>query len=306
MRTLEEILDEYHKKQAKAIARAEHEERVFFEEHKDALSKKDKMRHAALDYMKDCLKEGARPDLESAKSEINRIKNEIPVFSPRYECPVCKDTGFVKTQTGAVFCDCLLERMYCEIYGGRSIKELEGDFAKFDRSIFKDKKQLEDAEYVKDLLLEYIEEFPNNSTRTVLFMGEAGLGKTFLMSALAKELYKKTRRVLFIDSFSLFSVFHKNRLGVMKALDPIFDADVLMIDDLGTEPLTQNVTREYFFKLIEYRTLHNMHTFVTTNLGYAALKDRYTEKSVSRMLCADYAAVLDFHGRDLRLDGKGV
>ena len=48
-----------------------------------------------------------------------------------------------------------------------------------------------------------------------------------------------------------------------------------------------------------------MHTFATTNLGYAALKERYTEKSVSRMLSTDRAAVLDFHGRDLRLDKKG-
>ena len=305
MRTLEEILDEYAKKQAKARAKAEQEERAFFEDNAEVLSKKNEMRHAALAYMKDCLTEGVQPDRERAESVVDSIKKGVPVFSPKYECSACGDTGFIKTDRGAVFCDCLLERMYCEIYGGQNVEELAGEVSKFDRGIFKDRKQLEDAEYVRDLLLEYIEEFPNNATRTVLFMGEAGLGKTFLMSAVAKELYKKTRRVLFIDSFSLFSAFHKNRLGTLNALDPIFDADVLMIDDLGTEPFTQNVTREYFFRLIEYRTLHRMHTFATTNLGYAALKERYTEKSVSRMLSTDRAAVLDFHGRDLRLDKKG-
>lgn len=54
MRTLEEILDEYAKKQAKARAKAEQEERAFFEDNAEVLSKKNEMRHAALAYMKDC------------------------------------------------------------------------------------------------------------------------------------------------------------------------------------------------------------------------------------------------------------
>ena len=62
MKTLEEILDEYAKKQAKARAKAEHEERAFFEDNAEVLSKKNEMRHAALAYMKDCLTEGVQPE----------------------------------------------------------------------------------------------------------------------------------------------------------------------------------------------------------------------------------------------------
>lgn len=301
--TLDEILDEYAKKRSKAISIAESKEREYYSGSADLKQKRDEMRRLALSYMKGVLSEGESPDRERAKSEIAKLKTAAPTFSPQYECPLCGDTGYIFTQSGAQMCDCLLERMYTDIYGGQAISSLKGDFSRFDESIFKEEKQLEDARYVRGLLLDYIRDFPKNSTRVVLFQGEAGLGKTFMMGALARELYKKTRRVLFIDSFSLFKAFHRNRLGELDALDPIFDADVLMIDDLGTEPFTQNVTREYFFKLLEHRTFHKLHTFATTNLNYQGLKDRYTEKSVSRMLSNVYAAVLDFNGVDLRIRG---
>lgn len=84
-------------------------------------------------------------------------------------------------------------------------------------------------------------------------------------------------------------------------LEPVYDAKVLVIDDLGSEPLTQNVTREYFFDLLCARARAGLHTFMATNNTYEQLKERYTERVSSRLLSKKQSLVLRFFGEDLRL-----
>ena len=63
----------------------------------------------------------------------------------------------------------------------------------------------------------------------------------------------------------------------------IYNCDLLIIDDLGTE-LTNNATGSQFFSLINERALKKKPVFISTNLSLAELQERYTDRIFSRIL----------------------
>ena len=64
--------------------------------------------------------------------------------------------------------------------------------------------------------------------------------------------------------------------------------------------MTQNVTREYLFDLLEARRRNHLPTVFATNMDKASLADRYTEKVISRLLDAESSWFIMLDSRDLR------
>ena len=58
----------------------------------------------------------------------------------------------------------------------------------------------------------------------------------------------------------------------------IFECDLLIIDDLGTE-YTNSFIASQFFTCINERLLHRKSTIISTNLSLESLADLYTERS---------------------------
>ena len=67
-------------------------------------------------------------------------------------------------------------------------------------------------------------------------------------------------------------------------MDTLMDTDVLMIDDMGVEPLMENITIVQWFNLINERQLRGKGTVISTNLNVEELRRRYTERITSRLL----------------------
>ena len=83
----------------------------------------------------------------------------------------------------------------------------------------------------------------DNETKGLVFYGSTGLGKTFLSSAIAKELMDKGKMVIYIRATKLFSINEDYKFGRntdRSVIDNIYKADLLIIDDLGTEPFNKN------------------------------------------------------------------
>ena len=88
--------------------------------------------------------------------------------------------------------------------------------------------------------------------------------------------------------------------------DQLIKCDMLIIDDLGTEPIMQNITREYLFTLLNERLTQRRHTVIATNLGIPELLNRYGERVFSRLFDTMNVSVTQLKGKDLRmLAGKG-
>ena len=76
--------------------------------------------------------------------------------------------------------------------------------------------------------------------------------------------------------------------------------DVLMIDDMGVEPLMENITIVQWFNLINERQLRGKGTVISTNLNVEELRRRYTERITSRLMDGKQCMLLQFLGDDVR------
>ena len=144
----------------------------------------------------------------------------------------------------------------------------------------------------------------NPSQKNLLFVGNTGLGKTFLANAIAKKMLDNAKSVIyqtapiFMDKIMEF----KFSQGADKSqYYKIFDVDLLIIDDLGTETMTNNKYTE-LFNIINTRLLNNKKILISTNLTLNELYERYDERVISRLI--GEFRICKFVGDDIRLKKK--
>ena len=120
-------------------------------------------------------------------------------------------------------------------------------------------------------VLEIIENFDlNKKQRGLWVQGGLGIGKTYLMSAMAKELNKKGAGVTmvelgeFIETYK--SNFGNNEDKQQKVLNNLIFVDVLIIDDIGAEHTTEWAIQQVIYPIINKRYKSEKLTFFTSNL----------------------------------------
>ncbi len=209
---------------------------------------------------------------------------------PHYSCESCNDTGFM--QDGSA-CRC-----YQQIYHRLLLSEWGlthkpfHTFAECDRSLF--------PEQNYDRFIRYVHS-ETSPTNTVIFSGPAGTGKSFLMECMCDELEKQGKSVICIPATHLNTVFRRAEFdGDTQGVNALIHTDVLAIDDLGTEPLLTNVTREYFFNVLNERQQNGRFTFFTTNMTQNMFSEKYTERIASRLLDRNIAKFYECRFPDIR------
>lgn len=231
-------------------------------------------------------------------------------LQPQYECPDCKDTGFINGQR----CHCFIQASIDLIYTQSNIRDIleEENFSTFSYDYYAndttDKmtglSPLESARRAVTICQNFIADF-DHSFENLCFYGESGVGKTFLSNCVAKELLDSGHSVIYFTSFQLFDIFEKNTFerdsDVILAHQNIFDCDLLIIDDLGTE-LTNTFTTSKLFLCLNERMLHRKSTLISTNLGMEELAAVYSERICSRIF-SNYTMIKLF-GDDIRLKKK--
>lgn len=236
---------------------------------------------------------------------------------PRFRCTLCKDTGF----TGELVrerCNCLVQQLIERTYRLSDITGLEKEnFDTFDADVFPDvplrEGSMTQREYMRQLktvLAEYQSVYPDNPKRNLLFTGKTGLGKTFLLNCLAKSILDRGHTVLKVTSYNLFEHLFRNAMENSREAhilkDRIFSVDTLIIDDLGTETKRNNFTAEELFNILNERYLQHQHTFLSTNLTLADLKECYSDRVTSRLFDTQSTMIIRFSGQDIRLKHKNV
>jgi DNA replication protein DnaC len=107
----------------------------------------------------------------------------------------------------------------------------------------------------------------------VIFIGETGVGKTGLMSALVLKAVQNGYRARFIKAQDLFDELYASLAdrSTRRLIRSLARVDVLAIDEMGYLNIKPEQTN-IFFKLMEERH-HRRPTLLTTNLPYAAWSD---------------------------------
>lgn len=216
----------------------------------------------------------------------------------KYECEKCSDTGYV----GIKMCDCLKKALTKQNYKSSGIgKYLEGQtFDNFDLSLYPFGEARENMSRIFNQARSFADSFSPDSSESLLFVGGTGLGKTHLSSAIAKEVIEKGYSVAYESAQNIISAFEKDRFAREEynlKSQKYVDADLLIIDDLGTEIQSKSAV-SYFYTLINTRLISSKPTILSTNLTPTELNSQYEKRIVSRLF-GEYT-VLQFTGEDIR------
>ena len=255
-------------------------------------------------------------NLKIQKQELLKKLNIKPdFFTPSYECKKCNDTGFLVDSNG-VMCTCLKQKLMDIQYNKSNISNLENEnFDKFNELVFSDitdeKKYnsnispRENINNIKNIALNFIDNFDNPNEKNLLFTGNTGLGKTFISNCIANEILKIGKTVLYQTASNMLDSIIDYKFGKTNGeliYENILNADLLIIDELGTENLN-SVKFAELFNVINTRLLnqnnHITKTIISTNLTLNNLFNNYDERIFSRL--AGYYNICKFFGDDIRL-----
>ena len=229
-------------------------------------------------------------------------------LDPVCKCPLCGDSGYV----GEIVrerCECFNQAFYARMYQRMGLTESAAQsFEAFDLNVFSAEKlpgktysQRDLMNVIRKTCEDYADRYPALPVKDMLLMGQSGLGKTYLMHAMAKRLIRRGQNVLIISAYKFLETARKAYMsGSTDELDALMEADVLMVDDMGAEPLMENITIVQWFNLINERQLRGRGTVISTNLMEDELRRRYTERIASRLLNTTSCKLLQFAGDDVR------
>lgn len=143
----------------------------------------------------------------------------------------------------------------------------------------------------------YVENFEKSEGQGLLFIGNAGTGKTHLAAAIVNHLIRdKSIPSIFITAIELFGLLrdfdnHQERLKKIKTIP------LLVIDDLGKEKIT-DWNREKLFEIVNARYEDYLPIIITTNDNHKELERNVGEAIYSR-LC-EMCSLVVMEGKDFR------
>ena len=223
-----------------------------------------------------------------------------------YDCKKCRDTGLTD-DIPAKFCECFESALKQRMFEDGTMADLhEQNFERFDEELVRRVNTPDDALRIINAgryCRMYADQFPENARVNILLYGPGGVGKTFLLNSVFARVCKRGYAGVRITAYRMHEIMRKKHFGLeadAEAFESLIDADLLMIDDLGTEPLLKNVTVEYLFTLMNERCAARRHTVIATNLSPAKIKERYGERVASRILDASRCMPINITGGDLR------
>jgi len=243
--------------------------------------------------------------LATQKEEILLQLNLSPDYlDPSYECLRCNDSGYVN----GVACECLSRRLRDKAY--ERLNRLSNlrlcNFHNFDLELYpalKDERGFNPRERMRETFsycMKYGETFTTKS-RSILMIGNTGLGKTHLSLAIARSVIEKGFGVVYGSAPNLINAVEREKFSRegkgYEVLSSLLDCDLLILDDLGAEFQTQ-FTTSTIYNIINTRIIRELPTIINTNLTFKELEDVYSPRILSRLNSVyDH---LHFFGNDVR------
>lgn len=266
-----------------------------------------------------------KEEIEVLENKINSLieekntlleRNSIPkdFVELKYNCKFCKDTGFLDNGEK---CNCLKQKILNESYRMSNIDKIlkEENFDNFKFNVFSSRQipgyEKSPRENIKEIFYNastFIFNFNKDRQdvkNNLLFMGDTGLGKTYMCSCIAREILNLGYTVIYQTAFNLMEVIEKYKFKTssFSSIDEenynnLFNADLLIIDDLGTE-LINSFTVPELFNIINSRLNAKKKMIISTNLDIGKIGEIYTDRILSRIM--GNFQIYEFYGTDLRL-----
>lgn len=224
-----------------------------------------------------------------------------------YSCPLCQDTGYIDDKKCACFKKAEVELLYAQ----SNLREIlkKENFEHFSFEYYSDTikndatglTSLETAQRAYQTAKDFVNNF-DRKFQNLFIYGNTGVGKTFLSHCIAHELLNSAHCVLYFSAYDLFDLLAQSAFSrkqePLSEDEIIFDCDLLIIDDLGTE-LTNSFVSSQLFLCINERIMRRKATIISTNLKLENFSDTYSERTFSR-IASNYQMV-KLIGKDIRI-----
>ncbi len=246
-------------------------------------------------------------ELQQQRADCLALLGYLPDHTiPKFDCKKCKDTGY----DGARLCECFKKELTLETCRRSGLGRLVDiqtfdsyslDYFKYNPDVY------ENMSEVFEICKNYAEDFSSKSENLML-IGDTGLGKTHLSTAIAGRIIERGFDVCYDTATNVFASFENERFGKQNSKFAIpteryFECDLLIIDDLGTEPITQ-FTVSSLYNLINTRAMNEKQVMLNTNLSLSEMQKKYGDRIASRLF--GESIILKFVGKDIRLQKIGI
>jgi DNA replication protein DnaC len=236
-----------------------------------------------------------------------------------YICSDCKDTGFINQGTYSEKCFCYKQLLIDQLFNQSNLKLVQiENFSTFNENYYPDK--VDEKRYgikkspreqilgIKEKCMGFINNFNSKDEKNLFFSGPAGVGKTFMANCIAYELMNQGRTVLYQSAPVLFDIITEHKIKSLKygewddkLYKNIFNVDLLIIDDLGTESQTASRYAE-LLNILNIRQANNLlrpcKTIISSNIEINKIYEYYTERVASRIIGS--FSIYRFVGEDIR------
>ena len=260
---------------------------------------------------------GQPASIEELREEVAALANErisllkangfpADYLKPHYFCRECQDTGYTD---GHRKCACFKKAEIELLYTQSNLTEIlkKENFEHFSFDWYSDTIKNEatgltarqTAQRAYDTAWNFVQDF-DSRFQNLFFYGSTGVGKTFLSHCIAHELLESAHCVMYFSAFDLFDLLAESKFSREKTEGEefVFDSDLLIIDDLGTE-LTNSFVSSQLFLCINERIMRRKSTIISTNLKLENFSDTYSERTFSR-IASNYRMV-KLEGKDIRI-----
>ena len=178
-------------------------------------------------------------------------------LDPVYDCPDCRDTGYIGNQK----CHCFKKAIIQLLYDQSNIKEFptEASFEHFRLDFYPsslyDKTTGRSARAMMEDTLRICHRFIDTfgkEFQNLFFYGSVGVGKTYLSTCIAREIMEREYSVVYFSAPQLFNTlaqtkFDKSDVDSRNMAEYIYNCDLLIIDDLGSEYTNAFITAQFFY-----------------------------------------------------------
>lgn len=129
-------------------------------------------------------------------------------------------------------------------------------------------------------LAEFVANYPSDNQKGLYLYGDMGIGKSFLLAAMAHELAEKKSVSTTMLHFPSFSLDIKNAINtgtVKEEVDAVKQAQVLVIDDIGADQTTAWIRDDVLQVILQHRMLEELPTFFTSNYNFSDLEKKLSQ-----------------------------
>uniref|UniRef100_UPI004055C3A1 ATP-binding protein n=1 Tax=Acetatifactor sp. TaxID=1872090 RepID=UPI004055C3A1 len=246
----------------------------------------------------------------SARKQSLLTDNGYPAnyLEPVFDCTDCEDTGFITDTNGLkTKCHCFRSQEIELLYDQSNIREIIGteNFTTLSYGYYQGE-DLTRFQKAVNICKDFVQNFEHDY-HNLFFYGTVGTGKSFLSGCVACELLKKGCSVIYFSASRLFETLaqysfdNHSKEALYDFYNDLYNCDLVIIDDLGTE-LTNAFVSSQLFSCLNERHLRRHATIISTNLSLEELRDRYSDRVFSR-ITSNYE-LCKLTGPDIRMFKK--